>query len=120
MAEEPGAEGAFAVAGPDVDDLGFRGDQDEMRDAVCLIGGGKARAHRLEFIPLDTIRLFLLQDYLQDFFQVFSPSTLSRTNASLSANSLASSLPSGMDSIHGPQPTLQKSRRMYLPENSDR
>ena len=54
------------------------------------------------------------------FFQVFSPSTLSRTNASLSANSLASSLPSGMDSIHGPQPKLQKSRRMYLPENSDR
>ena len=66
-----GAEGAFAVAGPDVDDLGFRGDQDEMRDAVCLIGGGKARAHRLEFIPLDTIRLFLLQDYLQDFFPGF-------------------------------------------------
>ena len=50
-----GAEGAFAVAGPDVDDLGFRGDQDEMRDAVYLIGGGKARAHRLEFIPLYTI-----------------------------------------------------------------
>lgn len=55
MAEEPGAEGAFAVAGPDVDDLGFRGDQNEMRDAVYLIGGGKSRAHRLEFIPLDTI-----------------------------------------------------------------
>ena len=42
-----------------------------MRDAVYLIGGGKARAHRLEFIPLDTIRLFLLQDYLQDFFPGF-------------------------------------------------
>ena len=53
-------KGAFAVAGPGVDDLGLRGNQDEMRDSAHLIRGGQAYAPGLQFIPLIAIGFFLL------------------------------------------------------------